>query len=252
MQFPRFRPRRLSGKKVAILAADGFEYIELSVPKQALRAAGASVDIISLHAGRIRGMNLTEPARSVPVTRTLDEVHPDTYDALMIPGGFIGPDFLRQSASARGFVRAMDAANKPIATLCHGPWLLVSAELVRGRKLAAWPGIRDDIVHAGGIWRDEPVVRDGNWVTSRSPQDLLTFVPAMLDLIATSPVERVSVASADVASQDGKSSPQADAPPHIALAGARLLTGRSLSSFPTAVAATAMGALGYAKYSAPN
>ena len=165
------KKKSLKGKRIAIIAADGFEYVELAVPKAALDLAGADVEVISLHGGKIRGMNLTEPTRTVRVDRTFDEADPDTYDALFVPGGLYGPDFLRQSEKARDFVRAFDFANKPIATICHGPWLLVSAELAAGRVLSAWPGIRDDIVHAGGTWRDSPVVHDGNWVSSRGPQN---------------------------------------------------------------------------------
>jgi protease I len=180
----RLDRQRLRGKRVAILAGDGFEYVELVVPRKALEVAGAVTEIVSLHEGKIRGMNIAEPSRAVRVDCTLEQADPTRYDALLIPGGFIGPDFIRQSGRARAFVSAFDAAGKPIATLCHGPWLLVSAELVNGRTLASWPGIRDDIVHAGGVWRDEPVVIDRNWVTSRSPADLRAFVPAMTDLFA--------------------------------------------------------------------
>jgi protease I len=174
--------QRLRGKRVAILAGDGFEYVELVVPKKALERAGALTEVVSVHEGKIRGMNISEPGRAVKVDCTLEKADPSRYDALVIPGGFIGPDFIRQSQKARRFVRAFDDEKKPIATLCHGPWLLVSAELVGGRTLSSWPGIRDDIVHAGGIWRDEPVVIDDNWVSSRGPADLNRFVPAMLYL----------------------------------------------------------------------
>jgi deglycase len=109
------------------------------------------------------------------------------YDALLIPGGFVNPDFLRQSERARTFVLAFDVAGKPIATLCHGPWVLVSAGLVRGRRLAAWPGIQDDLRNAGAVWVDEPLVRDGNWVTSRSPLDLLAFERGMVELFEEAP-----------------------------------------------------------------
>jgi protease I len=234
---------QLQGKRVAILAADGFEYVELSVPKAALLAAGAEVEVISLHEGRIRGMNLTEPTKAVRVDRTVEEADADDYDALLVPGGFIGPDFVRQSAEARHFVRAFDEAGKPIATLCHGPWVLVSAELVNGRRLASWPGIRDDIVHAGGVWRDEPLVRDGNWVSSRGPQDLEEFVPAMIDLFAEEAKARVRESvGAEVAPQNGASSPKAKEPAHVAVAAARLLPGPMLWTVAAAAAATAITA----------
>ena len=232
---------RLQGKRVAILAADGFEYVELAVPKAALWAAGAETEVISLHEGRIRGMNLTEPTRTVKVDRTVGQAAPDAYDALLIPGGFIGPDFVRQSREARAFVRAFDQAGKPIATLCHGPWVLASADLVDGRRLASWPGIRDDIVHAGGIWRDEPLVRDGNWVSSRGPQDLKQFVPAMIDLFAAGPAPLEETGPA-AALQSRESSPQAQQPIPLALSAARLLPGPTMRTVAAAAAVTALTA----------
>lgn len=170
---------QLQGKHIAVLAADGFEKVELAVPVTALRAQGAKIDIVSLRPGRIRGVNLHEPASRVSVDRTLAEASVDDYDALLIPGGFINPDLLRQSAEAREFVRGFDAAGKPIATLCHGPWLLASAGLTQGRRMTSWPGVRDDMVNAGATWLDETVVRDGNWLTSRGPQDMVPFVRAL-------------------------------------------------------------------------
>jgi protease I len=124
------------------------------------------------------------------VSRTVDQVSAADYDALFIPGGFINPDFLRQSEKARMLVTAFDVAGKPIATLCHGPWVLVSAGLVRDRRLAAWPGIQDDIRNAGGTWLDEPLVRDGNWISSRSPLDLLQFERGMIELFEEAPRRR--------------------------------------------------------------
>ncbi|MBN9163338.1 MAG: glutamine amidotransferase [Myxococcales bacterium 68-20] len=204
--------QKLRGKRIAILAGDGFEYVELVVPKKALERAGADTEVVSLHEGKIRGMNITEPTRAVRVDCTLEAADPDRYDALLIPGGFIGPDFIRQSGKARSFVRAFDAAGKPIATLCHGPWLLVSAELVRGRVLASWPGVRDDIVHAGGVWRDEPVVIDGNWVSSRGPADLHVFVPVMIALFTGPAEEQAPSPPEEAAPRPDVSSPQYDRP----------------------------------------
>jgi protease I len=169
----------LKGTRIAALAADGFEKVELTVPMRALQLAGAKVDVISLRHGRIRGVNLHEPASRVHVDKTIDEANVADYDGLLLPGGFINPDLLRQSQAAREFVRAFDTAGKPIVTLCHGPWVLASAGLLNGRTLTSWPGIRDDLVNAGAIWIDAPVVRDGNLLTSRGPQDLVPFVRAM-------------------------------------------------------------------------
>ena len=171
---------KLQGRRIAVLAADGFEKVELTVPVAVLRAAGAAVEIVSLRHGRIRGLNLHEPAARVAVDRTIEEARVEDYDGLLVPGGYINPDLLRQSEAAREFVRQFNATGKPIATLCHGPWLLASAGLVQGRTMTSWPGIRDDLVHAGATWQDEPVVRDGNLVTSRGPQDLLAFVRAIV------------------------------------------------------------------------
>lgn len=176
--------KRLKGKRIAALAADGFEQVELTVPVKALRTEGAEVDIVSLRHGKILGMNLHVPGRRVRVNRTLGEVDAGDYDALLLPGGFINPDILRQSREARAFVSRFDGLAKPIASLCHGPWVLASAGLVRGRQLTSWPGIRDDLVNAGGTWRDEALVRDRNWVTSRGPQDLRAFVRGMIDLFS--------------------------------------------------------------------
>ena len=176
--------RRLSGRKIAALAADGFEKVELVLPLRALQLAGAKVDVVSLRSGRIRGVNLHMPASRVGVDKVVTDADPDAYDGLLLPGGFINPDLLRQSAAARDFVRAFDHDGKPIVTLCHGPWVLASAGLLTGRTLTSWPGIRDDLVNAGATWLDREVVRDHNLVTSRGPQDMRAFVPAMLDIFA--------------------------------------------------------------------
>lgn len=244
--------QRLRNKRVAILAGDGFEYVELVVPKKALEVAGAETEVVSLHEGKIRGMNISEPTKAVKVDCTLEKADPARYDALLIPGGFIGPDFIRQSRRARAFVRAFDEANKPIATLCHGPWLLVSAELVGGRVLASWPGIRDDIVHAGGTWRDEPVVVDRNWVTSRGPQDLAAFVRAMTELFAGPERESVRDRSEEAsaawdeaheAGAAGLSSPQYDRPLPLPLALTRRLPGPAAWTMLGAVVALGLGVL---------
>ncbi|HVE80035.1 MAG TPA: type 1 glutamine amidotransferase domain-containing protein [Gemmatimonadaceae bacterium] len=170
----------LEGLRVAVLAADGFEQLELTRPVKALEKHGAVVEIVSLRPGSIQGMNLLLPGKNVDVDRTVFTADPEDYDALHIPGGFINPDFLRQSDEALEFVRAFDAARKPIATICHGPWVLISAGLVFNRRLTSWPGIRDDVRNAGGEWVDEEVVRDDNWLSSRGPQDLRAFDKAIV------------------------------------------------------------------------
>lgn len=229
---------QLRGKSVAILAADGFEYVELSVPAKALRLAGARLDVISLHRGKVRGMNLTEPTKTVRVDKILDDTNASDYDALLLPGGFIGPDFLRQSRLAREFVRAFDALARPIATLCHGPWLLVSAELVKGRHLSSWPGIRDDITHAGGVWHDRALVRDRNWISSRGPQDLAQFVPATLQLFANG---AAAAEPPDVTMNDRESSPKPERPLELAVAAARVLPGATARTLAVMSVGTAAG-----------
>jgi protease I len=213
----------LSGRRIAILAADGFEKIELSAPLRAMQLAGAKVDIVSLRRGRIRGVNLHEPASRIHVDKTVHEADPAAYDALLIPGGFINPDLLRQSADARGFVRSFDADRKPIATLCHGPWLLASAELLQARTLTSWPGIRDDVVHAGGVWLDEPVVRDGNLLTSRGPQDIVPFIRAVIEHFADRSAPSTLARTAASAS-----APQRDQPPRVVLEALRWMPRPSL------------------------
>jgi protease I len=257
-----FRKKTLRGKTVAVLAADGFERVELTIPCKALRRAGAKVHVISLHKGKIRSMNLTAPSGTVAVDHTVTDARPEDYDALLIPGGFVGPDFLRQSREARDFVRTFDQQGKPIATLCHGPWLLVSAEVASGRTLAAWPGVRDDIVHAGGTWRDQAVVRDRNWVSSRGPQDLMEFVPAMIELYADGQSSKEgqneqaenpshsrdgasSSTGGESASLTRSSSPQAEQPLAPALIAARAIPG---SMFRTVLFAGMIAGLGMLAY----
>jgi protease I len=176
--------KTLKGIRVGALAADGFEQVELTLPMRALRKRGAQVDVISLHKGRIRGLNLLYPGKKVRVDETVRKVRPQDFDALLIPGGFANPDFLRQSEEVLDFVRHFHWLGRPIATLCHGPWVLVSAGLVKGRRLASWPGIKDDIRNAGGQWVNEPGVRDDLWFSSRGPHDMRHFLKGMVELFA--------------------------------------------------------------------
>lgn len=182
----------LTGLRVAVLAADGAEQVEITSPVEALKDHGADVEIVSLRPGRLRTVNHMFPGKKVRVHRTLKTADAQDYDALLLPGGLISPDTLRQNEQALDFVRGFDRAGKPIAVICHGPWLLVSAGLVVRRSLTCWPGIRDDVRNAGGIYHDEPMVRDGNWVSSRGPHDLRHFNRGMLELFA----EHVPVAPA--------------------------------------------------------
>ncbi len=179
------RPRTLYGVRVAILAADGFEQVELTQPARAFEKDGAEVRIVSLRPGSIRGLNLIARGKKVKVDHTLLEVSGFEFDALYIPGGFANPDFLRQSQLALDFVRDFDRTGKPIAVMCHAPWVLISAGLVSGRRLASWPGIADDVRNAGAIWQDAPAVWDANWISSRGPNDLPEFVPKIVQHFAS-------------------------------------------------------------------
>lgn len=174
--------KRLEGLRVAVLAVDGFEQVEVTIPVRALRREGADVRIVSLRPGRIRGMNFLFRGKKLPVDDTVARARPGEYGALLLPGGFVNPDLLRQSEQALEFVRQFDMLGRPIATLCHGPEVLISAGLVKGRRLTSWPGIADDVRNAGGTWHDSAAVRDRNWVASRSPLDLVPFCKAMIDL----------------------------------------------------------------------
>ena len=165
----------LKSKKVAILAADMFERVELEEPRKALEDAGAKVEIVSIHDGEIEGFDHFAPANKVKVDRTVDEVSLSDYDAVLIPGGVGNPDQLRGDANAVSFVRAFHDADKPMAVICHGPWVLVEAGVVRGKRVTSWSTLETDIRNAGGEWVDEEVVVDGSLVTSRKPDDIPAF-----------------------------------------------------------------------------
>lgn len=175
---------RLDGMKVAILATDLFEQSELIEPKKALEAAGATVKVVSPHPGEIQGMHHHVKGETVKVDLTLDQANPDDFDAVVLPGGALNADALRVDRRAQEFVRKMDQSRKPVAAICHGPWLLVSAGLVRGRKMTSYHTIQDDLRNAGAEWIDQEVVRDRNWITSRKPADLPAFNRAMIELFA--------------------------------------------------------------------
>jgi protease I len=176
--------RKLQGKKVAILAADMFERVELEKPRQALEDAGATTEVISIHGGEIQGFDHFDPAKTVKVDKTVEEVSPDDYDALLVPGGVGNPDQLRGDENAVAFVRGMVEAKKPLAVICHGPWVLVEAGVVRGRRLTSWPTLQTDIRNAGGEWVDEEVVVDDGIVTSRKPDDIPAFNEKMIEEFA--------------------------------------------------------------------
>lgn len=176
----------LQGLRVAILATDGVEQSELTEPRKALDDAGAKTTLIAPKQGRIRAMNHDERAQTFAVDATLDSVRADDFDAVLLPGGALNADHLRVEPAAQEFVRQMDAAQKPLAAICHAPWLLISAGLVDDRRLTSYHTIKDDVENAGGVWRDQPVVRDRNWVTSRQPSDIPAFNREMSALFASS------------------------------------------------------------------
>ena len=177
-------PPSLSGKTVAILATDGFEQGELTEPMKALKAAGATVEIVSLKSGEIQGFNHFDKGDTFRVDRTLDETDPSRYEALMLPGGAHNPDQLRVEDKALAFVRAFFDASKPVAAICHAPWLLIDAGVAEGRKLTSYKTIRTDLKNAGAEVVDEEVVVDDGLVTSRDPDDLPAFCAKMVEEFA--------------------------------------------------------------------
>jgi protease I len=179
--------KKLAGKRIAVLAANGFENVELVTPVAALKDAGAEVVILSLHSGRIRGMDIHQPADLVRVDKTVNDARAQDYDGLLIPGGYISPDLLRQSALARDFVRDLNALGRPIALMSQAPLVLASAGLAMDRTLTSWPGIRDDMINAGATWLNEAVVRDANWLSSRDSQDMMPLIREMIPLFSGEP-----------------------------------------------------------------
>lgn len=174
----------LSGYRVAVLATDGFEESELTEPVKALQDAGAQVMIVSLKPGEIQGMRHNKKGKKVPVDRLIHDVTANDFDAVQLPGGALNADAMRASPEVLAFLQSMQALGKPIAAICHAPWELISAGLVRDRTLTSYHTIKDDIANAGGNWFDMEVVQDKNWVTSRQPSDLPAFNAAMLRLFA--------------------------------------------------------------------
>ena len=175
----------LDGKKVAILVAtEGIEQVELTEPRKALEEAGATVELLAPEAGEAQAFNHLDKADSFPVDRAVGDVSADDYDALMLPGGVANPDNLRTPPEAVAFVRAFFDAGKPVAAICHAPWTLVEADVLRGRTLTSWPSLQTDIRNAGGTWVDEEVVVDEGFVTSRKPDDLEAFNAKMVEEIA--------------------------------------------------------------------
>jgi protease I len=179
--------KQLAGKKVAILAADMFERVELEEPRKALEDAGATTEVVSIHDGEIQGFDHFDPASKVKVDRTVEEVSVGDYDALLVPGGVGNPDQLRGDENAVAFVRAFAESKKPMALICHAPWVLVEAGVVRGKKVTSWPTLQTDIRNAGGEWVDQEVVVTEGIVTSRKPDDIPAFSKKMIEEFAEGP-----------------------------------------------------------------
>ncbi len=184
----------LKNRKIAILVAHGFEQVELLEPRKALDEAGAQTFIISPEKGKVRGWNHTNWGDEIDVNVQLDSANPNDYDALLLPGGVMNPDRLRIIPTAVRFCKAFFDAGKPVASICHGPWMLVEAGVVRGRKLTSWPSLRTDIINAGGDWHDEQVITDQGVVTSRKPDDIPAFNRKMIEEFAEGIHERRRVA----------------------------------------------------------
>ena len=190
-------PEKLKGKRFAILATNGFEQSELEEPRKALEAEGARADVVSLKQGQIRGWKHTDWGDSVAVDVTIERANPDDYEGLVLPGGVINPDKLRMDPEAVGFVRRFVSSGKPIAAICHGPWTLINAGGVRGRKVTSWPSLQADLENAGAHWVDQQVVVDQGLITSRKPDDLPAFNRKMVEEFAEGRPERRAAPAAE-------------------------------------------------------
>ncbi len=176
----------LKGKRIAFLATDGFEQSELLGPRKALDAAGATTVVISIKRDNIKGWKDNGWGESIPVDKHVSEVKHEEFDCLVLPGGVINPDKLRIDSEAVQFVSSFVKAGKPVAAICHGPWLLVEADAVRNKKVTSWPSVKTDIKNAGGTWVDEEVVVDQGLITSRKPDDIPAFSRKIMETLATS------------------------------------------------------------------
>lgn len=177
----------LNGKRIAILATDGFEQVELTEPKADLEKAGAKVDVISVKSGEIKGWDKTDWGKSVKVDRPVGDAKPAEYDALVLPGGQINPDKLRIEKTAVDFIKQFAQSGKTVAAICHGSWTLIEAGVVRGKTMTSWPSVHTDLINAGANWVDQEVVTDGNFITSRKPEDIPAFNKAIIEAVAKAP-----------------------------------------------------------------
>lgn len=181
---------QLKGRKVAFLATDGVEQAELTAPWNALRQAGAEVTLLSDKMGEIQAMNHDEKGEKFPVTANVSQASARDFDALVLPGGVANPDKLRTNADAVKFVRDFMESDKPVAAICHGPWLLVEADAVRGRTITSWPSLQTDVKNAGGAWVDKAVQLDQKLLTSRKPDDLPGFCANLVEMLGSAIDER--------------------------------------------------------------
>ncbi len=176
--------KKMSEKSVAILATDGFEQSELFEPLKAMKDAGVQVKIVSLKTGKIKGWNEKDWGKEIDVDMVVDDADVEKFDALVLPGGVINPDQLRINKQAMRFVQEFDEAGKPIAAICHGPWSLIEAGIVKGKTVTSWPSLKTDLKNAGAEWIDTKCSVDGNLITSRNPGDLPAFNQAILDALS--------------------------------------------------------------------
>jgi protease I len=185
--------KELEGRKIAILATDGFEQVELTEPKKNLEDAGAMVTVLSIKpgeggkAGEIKGWDKTDWGKTVKVDGLVYDANPNDFDALILPGGQINPDKLRVDKDAVAFVKTFAESGKPVAAICHGPWTLIEADVVRGKTMTSWPSVHTDLKNAGANWVDKEVVVDGNFITSRKPEDIPAFSKAIVERLQKSP-----------------------------------------------------------------
>lgn len=176
--------KSLSGKRVALLVTDGFEQAELTGPKEALEALGATAEILSAKTGKVTGWNHTTPADTFTVDKTFDAAKIEDYDAIVLPGGVVNSDTIRLDEMAVELVKDAARADKPIAVICHGAWILATADLVKGKTMTSWPSLTDDLKNAGANWVDQEVVVDGKLISSRKPDDIPAFNQKLIDALA--------------------------------------------------------------------
>jgi protease I len=176
----------LNGKRIAILATDGVEQVELTEPRKALDAAGAKTELISPKPDQIKGWKFKEWGDSLKVDKTVDQARPQDYDALVLPGGVMNPDHLRMDEGAVDFVRQFVSTGRPVAAICHGPWMLIEAGALTGRTVTSWPSLKSDLRNAGANWVDGEVVSDGQFITSRKPDDIPAFSRTIIEAVSGS------------------------------------------------------------------